>query len=55
MQLGMRVDGTVNNIFVISKHVSFLVGGYTKVSNSITQINNLFHTGMGKNKLRSIC
>ena len=50
----MWVDGTGNNKFVISKHISFPVNGFTEVSKGITQINNIIYTGTVRNKLRKI-
>ena len=55
MYIDIQVDGTINNIFAIPKHVIFLAGGYTKVLKSIPQINNMIHTYKGRNKIRTIC
>ena len=51
----MQVDGTVMNIFVISKHVDSLYDGYTKVLKGIIQIINLINTGTVRKKPRMIC
>ena len=50
----MRVYGTDNKIFFISKHVTFLGNGYTKGTKGIPQINNLPHKSTGRNKLKTI-
>ena len=55
MYIGMRVYGTFNNIFIISKQISLMVNYYTKVLKGINQINNMLHKGTGRNKLRTVC
>ena len=42
------------NIFIIPKNVAFLMNGYNQVSKGINQINNLLHTGITRNKTRTI-
>ena len=54
MYLDMRMGVTVNNIFIIHKHVYFLENGHTKVSKGMIQINNMIHIGASMNKPKSI-
>ena len=50
----MRVGGTVNNIFIISKYVAFMKNNYSKVPKGILQINNMFHTSESRNNVLTI-
>ena len=43
VQLSIRLGGTINNGFVVSKHVSGLCDWDSKVAQGVAKIHDLFH------------
>jgi len=54
VELGMWDGGTINNRFVVPKHVSFLADWNSQITQGILEINGLINTNTGCNELRPI-